>query len=78
MDNTHPDVKWLMQLLGQNNFINIGDGLGTFLHKTTDGWKICGRDDVTVLFSERTCYDLSTALCLAKSAKQRFLKKLKG
>ncbi len=75
MDNTHPDVKWLIQLLSQNDFINIGDGLGTFLHKTTNGWKICGRDDVTVLLSNRTFDDLSFALVIAKALKNTFLAK---
>ncbi len=77
MDNTHPDVKWLIQLLGQHNFINIGDGLGTFIHKTTEGWKICGRDDVTILISTRIFDDLSFALVIAKAVKNTYLAKLK-
>ena len=71
MDNTHPDVKWLIQILSRKNFIDIGDGLGTFLHKTTKGWKVCGRDDVTALIGPTRIFDdLSFALVIAKATKK--------
>lgn len=65
---------WLIQLLSQNRLIHMRDGLGTFLHNTSDGWRIRGRDDIVVLLDKRIFDDLSEALFAAKSLKDRFLK----
>ncbi len=76
MVTIHHDTEWLIELLRQNKFINIGDGLNTFVVKTSKGWKICGRDDVMVILrvGERTFDDLSFALNMDKSLKRRFLR----
>ena len=67
------DTEWLIKLLSKNQFIPIQDGLGTFIHKTSKGWKVCGRDDVTFLLDTRIFDDLSFALIVAKSLKKRFI-----
>jgi len=58
---------WLIELLEQNEFISIRDGLGTFVHKTNYGWVVCGRDDAIQLLDCRIFGNLSTALNIAKS-----------
>lgn len=66
---------WLIQLLNQSKSIHMKDGLGTFLHDTSDGWRICGRDDVVILLEKRIFDNLSEALFAAKSLKDIFLHK---
>lgn len=68
-------IDWLIQLLSQNKSIHMRDGLGTFLHDTSDGWRICGRDDVVVLLEKRIFDNLSEALFVAKSLRDMFLHK---
>lgn len=71
------NTEWLIQLLSKNEFIPISDGLGTFIHKTSKGWRICGRDDVMILLNQTIYDDLSFALAVAKSLKRRFLRNQK-
>lgn len=63
---------WLIGLLEQSRLIFIHDGLGTFVHKTDNGWMIRGRDDVVSLLQKRIFDDLSVALDVAKSLKHKF------
>ncbi len=69
------DTEWLIQLLSQNKSIHIHDGLGTFVIRTADGWKICGRDDVIAVLVKRRFDDLRVALYTAKSLKTKFLRR---
>ena len=69
------NAEWLIKLLSHNKTIHIRDGLGTFIQKTDDGWKIYGREDVLSLLEKRLFDNLSFALAVAKSLERRFLKK---
>lgn len=79
-ENELPDhvetIKWLVELLSHNRIINMHDGLGTFIHKTTDGWRngwrICGKDNIIATLNERVFCDLFTALIVARSLKKNF------
>lgn len=68
------DPDWLIELLKQNRSISIHDGLNTFVQKTNNGWKICGRNNVISLLIKRTFNDLSSALVVAKSLKNKLAK----
>lgn len=71
--HTEEDIEWLLELLSQNEFIPINDGLGTFIFRHSKGWQICGRDDVMALLSKRLFDSLSFALVVAKSLKKKFM-----
>ena len=66
------DTEWLIELLSRNRSIHLRDGLGTFISKTNDGWRICGRDDVKALLEKTLFDDLSFCLKVAKTLKSRF------
>ncbi len=68
------NIEWLIALLSKNRIIHMYDGLGTFIAKQNDKWKICGRDDITSLLDKRffEIDDLSSALFAAKSIKKKF------
>lgn len=78
MASIHHSQKWLIELLTQSRSIHIHDGLGTFVQKTNYGWKIKGRDDVIDLLDQKIFNDLSLALKIAKSLKNKLSRKKRG
>lgn len=75
MASIHHSQKWLIELLTQSGSIHMRDGLGTFVHKTSYGWHIKGRDDVITLLDKTIFDNLSLALKVAKSLKNKYTKK---
>lgn len=75
-ENELPDdqktIEWLIELLSHNLFINMNDGLGTFIQKTKEGWRICGRDDIIASLNKRVFSDLFTALIVSRCMKKNF------
>ena len=69
------DLDWLLEVLEKSpkvKFIRIGDGLGTFVSRTSTGWRVLGREDVMACVHTRRWRRLVHALAVAKDAGRRF------